>query len=107
MVNSDPDSTKLKIELCYRSSLMESPTELNTVMEADLTHKNVHAWFSVFANVLLQAGFSEKVIMSGAAQLAFNEWRSIEDMRQVAEEYDLVLQEDLGSLKDQEEESDD
>ena len=72
---------------------MDDPVEVKTTIDADLTWGNVHAWFKVFSNVLLQAGFSERAIMAGGAQLAFNEWRSDEDMRSVAKEYDLVMAE--------------
>lgn len=83
---------KLKIELVSEGGRsMEEPVEVKTTIDADLTWGNVHAWFKVFSNVLLQAGFSERAIMAGGAQLAFNEWRSDEDMRSVAKEYDLVM----------------
>jgi len=86
--------TKLKIELVSENGRgMDDPVEVKTTIDADLTWGNVHAWFKVFSNVLLQAGFSERAIMAGGAQLAFNEWRSDEDMRSIAKEYDLVMAE--------------
>lgn len=93
MVNNEY-KTKLKIQLVSEGGRsMEEPAEVSTTIETDLTWSNVHAWFKVFSNVLLQAGFSERAIMAGGAQLAFNEWRSDEDMRSVAKEYDLVMAE--------------
>jgi len=48
-------------------------------------------------------GFSEKNICSGGCQLAFNEYRTPEMMRQIAKEYDLKLLEDAGPAEDSEE----
>jgi hypothetical protein len=107
MVNAEPYSTKLKIELTSHSTSEDEPPKISTSIEVDLTDENVHAWFTVFSRVLLQAGFSDYVVMSGATKLAFNEWRTPEDMRKVAKEYDLVLKEDLQTLENDEEKSDD
>jgi hypothetical protein len=50
---------------------------------------SIHAWFKVFESVLGAAGMTEKLIMRGACQLAFNECRAIEDMVKLSKEYDL------------------
>lgn len=99
--------TKLKIEIVSGAGrCMDEPAEVKTTIDADLTWGNVHAWFKVFSNVLLQAGFSERAIMAGGAQLAFNEWRSDEDMRSVAKEYDLVMVEHATEPEEPEESDD-
>lgn len=66
---------------------------------ADLQDSNVHEWFRVFEKVLLAAGFSERVIMKGGAELAFNGYRDAADMRWVYDEYDLG---EFGKLPDEE-----
>ena len=40
-------------------------------------------------------GHSEQGIMKGACALAFNDMRSPEEMRKVADEFDLTVNEDL------------
>ena len=52
--------------------------------------------FRFFGNVARTMGHNEIGIMKGACSLAFNDMQSQEDMRKVADEYDLVLSEDYG-----------
>lgn len=52
--------------------------------------------FNAFSKFLLMIGHNEIGVMKGAASTAFNESRSQEDMRKVADEYDLILAEDHG-----------
>lgn len=52
--------------------------------------------FNAFAKFLLMIGHNEIGVMKGAAAAAFNESRSYDDMRKVADEYDLILAEDHG-----------
>ena len=53
--------------------------------------------FRFFGNVGRIMGHNEIGIMKGACALAFNDMRSPEEMRKVADEYDLTLAEDLQS----------
>lgn len=76
-----------------------SPQHISTNIMADLEDCDVHAYFKVFERILGMMGFSETVIMTGAAELAFNEFRSKEAMAKVAKHYDLVLAEDLGEAE--------
>ena len=50
--------------------------------------------FRFFGTVARTMGHTEDGIMKGACSLAFNDMRSEEDMRKVAEEFDLKLSED-------------
>lgn len=50
--------------------------------------------FRFFGTVARTMGHDEVGIMKGACSLAFNDMRSEEDMRKVADEYDLKLSED-------------
>ncbi len=56
---------------------------------ADLEDANVHEWFQIFEKVLRTSGFSDRVIMKGACELAFNSMRDRKDMVWLHEEYDL------------------
>lgn len=56
---------------------------------------NIHQLFRFFATVARSMGHNEINIMKGACGLAFAEDRSEEDMRKVADEFNLTLGEDL------------
>jgi hypothetical protein len=71
----------------------DNPVTCSIVWSACLEDCTVHAWMQLFEQVLRAQGFSDRVIMSGACQLAFNERRSDADMKAVADEYGLTLQE--------------
>lgn len=83
---------KLEIKLTderYKQTSIDEPGEMTTTWEADMDDCSVHAWFKVFESVLGAAGMTEKLIMRGACQLAFNEFRTEEDMAKLSEEYEL------------------
>jgi hypothetical protein len=83
---------KLEIKLVderYKQSSIDEPGEMMTTWEAEMEDCSVHAWFHVFESVLGAAGMTEKLIMRGACQLAFNECRDFEMMKALSEEYDL------------------
>jgi hypothetical protein len=50
--------------------------------------------FRFFGTIARTMGHSEQGIMKGACSLAFNDMRSFEDMKKVADEYDLYLLEE-------------
>lgn len=50
--------------------------------------------FRVWESFMQAMGHNEQGIMKGACHLVFNDMRSVESMRKIAEEYDLVLSED-------------
>lgn len=52
--------------------------------------------FRFFGNIARTMGHHEVGIMKGACALAFNDMQKQEDMRKVANEYDLILAEDYG-----------
>ena len=86
--------TKLKIVVEQSGGMdLSSTNEVTTVWETNMDHCNIHAWFKVFAGVLACQGFSEINIMKGGCELAFNDMRSIADMKRVAEEYELTMNE--------------
>jgi hypothetical protein len=62
---------------------------------------NVYQLFRFFATVARAMGHDEINIMKGGCGLAFGEERSVENMRKVADEFELALAEDLqGKFKD-------
>jgi len=67
---------------------------------------NVHQLFRFFATVARAMGHDELTIMKGACGLAFAEDRSVENMRKVADEFELTLGEDLRKRFDEMKESD-
>lgn len=83
---------KLQITLTderYKQGSIDEPAEMVTTWEAEMDDCSVHAWFKVFESVLAAAGMTEKLIMRGACQLAFNECRDLETMKQLSKDYDL------------------
>jgi len=50
--------------------------------------------FRFFGTIARTMGHSEQGIMKGATSLAFNDMRSFEDMKKVADEFDLFLAEE-------------
>lgn len=56
---------------------------------------NIHQLFHFFQTVARAMGHDNDIIAKGACNLAFNEMRTPEDMRKTAEEYDLVMAEDV------------
>jgi hypothetical protein len=63
-------------------------------VEAPAEDLNIHQYYELFKNFLGAAGFCEYSIMDGACRVAFNDSNSEEQMKKVADEYDLILAED-------------
>jgi hypothetical protein len=55
---------------------------------------NIHQYYELFKSFLAAAGFCEYSIMDGACSVAFNDSNSQEQMKKVADEYDIFLAED-------------
>jgi hypothetical protein len=61
-----------------------------------------HQYAGLFKKFLMAVGFDEKNVMQAGCSLAFNEGYPEKLMREVAEEYDLTMSEDLpAALEDQ------
>jgi len=79
--------------------------EEHITMEIPAEDLNTIQLFKVFSNFLRAIGHSEVGIMKGACFTAFNESQSEDDMRKVADEFDLKLAEDygkeIGKLRDE------
>jgi len=63
----------------------------------EIPTENINAMqlFRFFGTVARAMGHDEINIMKGACYLTFNDMRSTEDMRKIAEEFDLTLAEDM------------
>jgi hypothetical protein len=68
--------------------------EEHITMEVPAQDLNTTQLFTLFTNFARAIGHNEVSIMKGACSIAFNDMCSQEDMRKVAEEYDLKLVED-------------
>jgi hypothetical protein len=53
--------------------------------------------FRFFGNIARTMGHNELGIMKGACSLAFNDMHSVEDMKKIADEFDLILSEDFSN----------
>jgi hypothetical protein len=72
----------------------ETLPEEHYTFEVPAQDLNATQLFTLFSNFARAIGHTEMSIMKGACAVAFNDMRSEEDMRKVAEEYDLKLVED-------------
>jgi hypothetical protein len=68
--------------------------EQHITFEAPAEDLNATQLFQLFSKFMFSLGYTEKSIASGACYLAFNDMRSFEDMKKLADEYDLFLAED-------------
>lgn len=79
----------------------ETLPEEHYTFEIPCEDLNAIQLFHFFGNIARAMGHSEDGIMKGACALAFNDMRSEEEMRKVAEEFELTLAEDLkGKFED-------
>ena len=73
----------------------ETLPEEHYTFEIPCQDLNAIQLFRFFGTVARTMGHNELGIMKGACSLAFNDMQSQEDMRKVAEEFELTLAEDL------------
>jgi len=75
----------------------ESLPEEHYTFEIPTEDLNSIQLFRFFGNIARTMGHCEQGIMKGACSLAFNDMRSFEDMKKVADEYDLYLLEEYSN----------
>jgi len=79
----------------------ETLPEEHYTFEIPCQDLNAIQLFRFFGTIARTMGHNELGIMKGACALAFNDMQSQEDMRKVAEEFELTLAEDLkGKFED-------
>jgi hypothetical protein len=59
-----------------------------------------HQYISLFKKFMMAVGFDEKNLIQAGCSLAFNEMNNEKLMREVAEEYELIMSEDLTKILD-------
>lgn len=72
--------------------------EQHITVEAPVEDLNFIQLFRIWESFMQCMGHNELGIMKGACHVAFNDMRSDENMRKVAQEYDLTINEDLPSI---------
>ena len=89
-------SAKITLNYSSKSDLYDDDVlpEEKITMEVPAEDLNIHQAFKFYSNFLRAIGHLDISIMRGACALAFNDMRSEEDMKKVAQEYDLLLIED-------------
>ena len=75
----------------------ETLPEEHYTFEIPVEDINSMQLFRFFATIARTMGHNEFGIMKGACSLAFNDMRSFEDMKKVADEYDLYLSEEYSN----------
>jgi hypothetical protein len=63
-------------------------------IEAPAQDLNTHQYFELFKGFLRAVGFDDYGIMDGACRVAFNDCNREDDMKKLADEYELFLAED-------------
>ena len=71
--------------------------EEHITMEIPAEDLNTMQLFRFFSNFLRSIGHNEYGIMKGACNLAFNEMNNEDDMKKLAHEFDLVMEEHIGA----------
>ncbi len=89
-------SAKITLNYSSTSDLYDDDVlpEEKITMEVPAENINIHQAFKFYSNFLRAIGHLDISIMRGACALAFNDLQSEEDMKKVAQEYDLILIED-------------
>ena len=90
------------VKLCYINDTEASHNKYfpeivdkqTITIEAPAHDLNVWQHFELFKSFLRAIGFAEYSIMDAACRTAFNDSNSQEQMKKVADEYDLILAED-------------
>ena len=97
-VNFDTEWTSTHYSSGFEDSMLPEEHYTFQIPAEDL---NTYQLFHFFSTVARAMGHNDLNIMKGACALAFSEMQSHEDMRKVAEEFELTLAEDLqGKFKD-------
>ena len=89
-------SAKITLNYSSKSDLYDDDVlpEEKITMEVPAENLNIHQAFKFYSNFLRAIGHLDISIMRGACALAFNDLCSLDDMKKVAQEYDLLLTED-------------
>ena len=81
-------------EVSHNKYFPEIVDKQTITIEAPAQDLNTHQYFELFKGFLRAVGFDEYGIMDGACRVAFNDCNSQEQMKKVADEYDIFLAEE-------------
>jgi hypothetical protein len=90
------------VKLCYINDTETSHNKYfpeivdkqTITIEAAAQDLNTHQYFELFKGFLRAVGFDDYGIMDGACRVAFNDCNREDDMKKLADEYELFLVED-------------
>lgn len=90
------------IKFSYTTDSQDSPSKYfpesvdrkTITIEAPAEDLNIHQYYELFKSFLAASGFCEYSILDGACRVAFNDSNSEAHMKKVADEYELILEED-------------
>ena len=90
------------VKLCYINDTEASHNKYfpeivdkqTITIEAPAQDLNTHQYFELFKGFLRAIGFDDYGIMDGACRVAFNDCNREDDMKKLADEYELFLAED-------------
>ena len=104
------------VKLCYINDTEASHNKYfpeivdkqTITIEAPAQDLNTHQYFELFKGFLRAVGFDEYGIMDGACRVAFNDCNREDDMKKLADEYELFLAEEFAAkVKEIENQQDD
>jgi len=81
-------------EASYNKYFPEIVDKQTITIEAPAQDLNTHQYFELFKGFLRAVGFDDYGIMDGACRIAFNDCNREDDMKKLADEYELFLAED-------------
>ena len=81
-------------EVSHNKYFPEILDKQTITIEAPAQDLNTHQYFELFKGFLRAVGFDDYGIMDGACRVAFNDCNREDDMKKLADEYELFLAED-------------
>jgi hypothetical protein len=92
-----------KVKFCYINNTEASHNKYfpeivdkqTITIEAPAQDLNTHQYFELFKGFLRAVGFDDYGIMDGACRIAFNDCNREDDMKKLANEYEIILTEDF------------
>jgi hypothetical protein len=92
-----------KVKFCYINDTEANPSKYfpeildkqTITIEAPAQDLNTHQYFELFKGFLRAVGFDDYGIMDGACRIAFNDCNREDDMKKLANEYEIILTEDF------------
>ena len=84
-------------EVSHNKYFPEIVDKQTITIEAPAQDLNTHQYFELFKGFLRAVGFDDYGIMDGACRVAFNDCNREDDMKKLADEYELFLAEEFAA----------